>query len=35
VIDGNPLEDLTLLQKEGQHITHIMKAGVVCGGHLS
>jgi len=35
VIEGNPLEDLTLLQKEGQHITHIMKAGVVCGGNLS
>lgn len=27
VIDGNPLEDLMLLQKESQHITHIMKAG--------
>ena len=27
VIDGNPLEDLILLQKESQHITQIMKAG--------
>lgn len=27
VVDGNPLEDLTLLQQQGQHLPLIMKAG--------
>ncbi len=27
VVNGNPLDDLSLLQDQGQHLTHIMKAG--------
>ena len=27
VVDGNPLEDLNLLQEQGRHIPVIMKAG--------
>jgi len=32
VIDGNPLDDLTSLLPESRQITHIFKAGVLCGG---
>ena len=32
IVDGNPLTDLTLLQHGDRHITHIIKAGVICGG---
>ena len=30
VVDGNPLEDLTLLQEQGRHLPLIMKAGKLC-----
>ncbi|MEO5700495.1 MAG: amidohydrolase family protein [Casimicrobiaceae bacterium] len=29
VVDGNPLDDLSLLQQQGKHLALIMKAGVV------
>ena len=29
VVDGNPLEDLTLLQQQGKHLPLIMKAGKI------
>ena len=32
IVDGNPLDDLSVLQHGPRHITHIIKAGVVCGG---
>jgi len=34
VIDGNPLEDLTLLQGQGEHMPVIMKNGVFCKNEL-
>jgi imidazolonepropionase-like amidohydrolase len=27
-VDGNPLADISLLDGQGEHITHIMKDGV-------
>ncbi|MGI8894256.1 MAG: amidohydrolase family protein, partial [Casimicrobiaceae bacterium] len=35
VVDGNPLEDLTLLQHQGQHLPLIMKAGVLHKNELA
>ena len=32
VVDGDPLNDLTSLLPENRRITHVMKAGVLCGG---
>lgn len=32
IVDGNPLVDLSVLQHGDRHITHIIKAGIVCGG---
>jgi imidazolonepropionase-like amidohydrolase len=29
VVDGNPLNDLTLLQGQGEHLRMIMKAGTL------
>ena len=29
VVDGNPLEDLTLLQHQGRHLSLIVKAGKI------
>ena len=29
-IDGNPLADISLLDGQGEHLTHIMKDGVFC-----
>jgi imidazolonepropionase-like amidohydrolase len=28
VVDGNPLADISLLDGQGEHLTHIMKDGV-------
>ena len=28
VVDGNPLADISLLDGQGEHLTHIMKQGV-------
>ncbi|MEP7207706.1 MAG: amidohydrolase family protein [Casimicrobiaceae bacterium] len=35
VVDGNPLDDLSLLQQQGKHLALIMKAGVVHKNTLS
>ncbi len=35
VVDGNPLEDLTLLQDQGRHLPVIMKDGVICKNELA
>ena len=35
VVDGNPLEDLGLLQYQGAHLSLIMKAGVIHSTRLS
>ncbi len=35
VVDGNPLEDLNLLQEQGKHLPLIMKAGVLYKNELS
>ncbi len=34
-VDGNPLEDLTLLQQQGKHLSLIMKAGVLIKNELA
>jgi len=34
VVDGNPLDDLTLLQQQGRHLPLIMKAGKLCKDEL-
>ena len=34
VVDGNPLQDLTLLQEQGRHLPLIMKAGKLCKNEL-
>jgi imidazolonepropionase-like amidohydrolase len=28
VVDGNPLADISLLDGQGEHLTHVMKDGV-------
>ena len=35
VVDGNPLEDLKLLQDEGAHLSAIMKGGVFYKNRLA
>jgi imidazolonepropionase-like amidohydrolase len=30
VVDGDPLADISLLDGQGEHLTHIMKDGVFC-----
>jgi len=35
VVDGNPLEDLTLLQHQGKHLPLILKAGVLLKNELA
>lgn len=35
VVDGNPLQDLTLLQQQGQHLPLIMKAGKLYKNELA
>lgn len=35
VVDGNPLEDLNLLQDQGRHLSLIMKAGKECKNELA
>lgn len=35
VVDGNPLDDLSLLQQQGKHLALIMKAGIVHKNTLS
>jgi imidazolonepropionase-like amidohydrolase len=34
VVDGNPLDDLGLLQHQGRHLPLIMKAGSLCKNEL-
>ena len=35
IVDGDPTKDLSILQQDGRYITHIFKAGVLCGGSAS
>jgi imidazolonepropionase-like amidohydrolase len=34
-VDGNPLDDLTLMQQQGKHLPLIMKAGILIKNELA